>query len=362
MKSYFALFCLIFIGFLNAQTEQILSFHSEISIDSTSKIQVAEHIDIISTGQIFKRGIVRFLPMSKQDSAGNKKAFNYKVVSVERNQQKENFHTERKNNNLVIYVGNSNQFIDSGKHEYIITYTAENAIDFYENFDEFYWNINGFEWDFDIGNVSANVNLPDQTPIIQSSCYTGSYGSRRSDCIKETSENQVTFKTENIFKRQNLSIAVAFEKGFVKEPPPPPPPPPPTFFEKFGLFILAIILFVGLTIYYIKTWRRHGVDPPTPTIYPIFEAPENLSPASVGIIHKERYWSDLITASMVSLAVKGYLKIEEKASKGIFGVFSSKKFSIHKLKEVDETLPEEEKVILERMFRRNDVFFIRRKV
>lgn len=352
---------LLYFGLGNSQTEQVTSFHSEIRIDSISQIHVTEYIDIVSTGQIFKRGIVRYLPMFKEDSLGKRKPFNYKILSVERNQRKENFHTKKEKNNLVVYVGKSNQFIDSGIHEYVITYTAQNAVDFYTNFDEFYWNINGFGWDFNIPIVSADIYLPYEAPAIQSSCYTGAYGSNQSNCTIQEREGHIKFEANNILRNQNLSVAIAVEKGFVQPPPPPPLPPPPTFLEKFGLFILAIILFIGLTIYYITTWRKHGVDPPKPTVYPLFEVPENLSPASVGIIHKERYWNDLITSSFVSLAVKGYLKIEENATKGIFGVFSSKKFSITKLKDPDESLPEEEKIILERLFRRNDVFMLEGK-
>ena len=353
MKFLLSFVLLIFTSFGFSQSEQITAFHAIIKVDSTAKIQVTENIDIISNGNVFQRGIVRYLPLNKEDSLGKKLSMNYNILSVERNNQQENFHTRKNNNNLVIYVGSENQLIENGAHQYKITYTAENTIDFYEGFDELYWNINGTGWDFNIPMVSAEVHLPHQLLPIQSSCYTGRYGSFDSDCSIEENENFIYFEAENILRNQNLTIAIGIEKGLINEPP---PPPPPTFLEKFGLFILAIILFIGLTFYYIRTWRKHGVDPPKPTVYPIFHAPEDLSPASIGIIHKERYWNDLITSSFVNLAVKGYIKIEESATKGILGMFSSKIFTIHKIKNSDENLPKEEQVIVERLFRTNNIF------
>ena len=347
MKSFILSLFLVFSALGWSQTEQVTRFHSEIKIDSSALITVSEDIDIISAGDIFKRGVVRYLPMHKTDSLGNKLAMNYEILSVYKDNKIVSYHTEKTKKNLVIYVGDKDRFIPNGEHSYTIVYTAENSIGFFSDFDELYWNVNGFGWNFAIDEVSANVYLPNNATPVQVECYTGSAGSTASFCTTTQEDDHVHISSTQIGIQQNLTIAVGFEKGIVNEPP---PPPPPSFLETYGLFILALLLFLGIGAYYLITWQKHGVDPPKPTVYPLFEAPENLSPASVGILHKENYWSDLITSSIVSLATKGYIKIEESSQKALFGLISSRTFTLLKLKEPNDSLPQEELEIMKYLF------------
>lgn len=254
-------------------------------------------------------------------------------------------------------MGESDVFLNDGEHHYEIIYQAENAIGFHSGFDELYWNVNGFDWAFQFPEISAKITFPDGANVIRSSCYTGSYGSRSSACNITQEENSVLFAAENLSSGENLTIAAAIPKGFLNQPPPPPPPPPPTWFEKFGLLLVSLLLMIILIPYYIFTWRKHGVDPPKPTPFPQFEAPQNLSPASVGMLHKEHYWNDLVTTSIVNLAIKGFLQIKEDKKSAFFGLIKSTEFTLIKLKDEFTGLPKEEKVLMEELFSgsRNEV-------
>lgn len=324
--------------------EQVTSFHADIKIDTSGLIQVSEQIDIVSERNIFKRGIVRYLPLSKKDSTGRRTFLNYEILSVKKENSISPYHTKKNNGNLEIYVGEKDVFIPNGKHHYSITYTAENTIEFFPAYDELYWNVNGFGWDFNIPVVSANIYFPDNAIVKQAACYTGKYGSTQSNCEHQIKGNKAEFKALNIAPNENLTIAAAIDKGFINEPP------PPTFFEKFRLLIISLIFSVLLGVYYLFTWRKYGVDPHKPTVYPQFKVPERLSPASMGMIHKEHYWQDLITTSIVNLAVKGYIQIKEKEEKYIFGLFKTTKYTLIKLRNPSDGLPAEEYLLMEDLF------------
>ena len=172
MKSFILSLFLVLSTFSWSQTEKVTRFHAEIKIDTSALITVSEDIDIVSAGNVFKRGIVRYLPMHKTDSLGNKLSLNYEILSVYKDKNVVSYHTEKQNDNLVIYVGDKNSFIPNGEHSYTIVYTAENTLGFYPDFDELYWNVNGFGWDFAIDEVSASVYLPNQANPKQVRCYT----------------------------------------------------------------------------------------------------------------------------------------------------------------------------------------------
>ena len=345
------IFVLIFFAFvaipLLAQQEQVTAFGADIIVDNTSSITVTEKIDIISRGDRFKRGIVRYIPKHKADSAGKSLNLNLKIISVLKDGVNEKYHTKNSNDNLEIYVGERDTYIADGAHSYQITYRANNVIGFNKNFDELYWNVNGFGWDFTIQQVTANITFPRNAKIYQTACYTGSYGSRDSNCEFYINGNTVQFIANNLYPNQNLTIATGIEKGILT---PPPPPPPPSWFEQFGLLLVGIILSLFLLAYYYFTWRKHGIDPPKPIVYPLFDPPNNLSPASVGMIHKERFWDDLVTSSLVNLAVKGFIEIEEKVEKKFFGLNNKLVYTLKKLKNSQPTLPQEEARLLDSLF------------
>lgn len=348
MKQFFFIILLIANSFsLFSQSERVLSYHSDIEVDTSSTITVKESIKIYANGTIFKRGITRTIPTQSLDSLGKKIELDYKILSIEKDGRTSKYHTEKSNGTITIYVGESDVFLNEGQYDYTITYRMSGQIRFFDTYDEIYWNVNGFDWDLPFGQISSQITLPQGANIIQNACYTGRYGSTSSNCNASIrSENSIRFSAENLRAGENLTVAVGFNKGTVNQPP---PPPPPTFLQKYGALILSGFISLMLLFYYGFTWLKFGIDPVKPTVYPQFEIPEKMTPASVGMLDKQRYHGDLITGSILNLAVKGYLKIEEDIQDYVFGLFKSKKFIIHKLKEDTGKLNDEERVLFSKL-------------
>ena len=349
MKQLFCIILLLTGSFsLLAQSERVLSFHSDIEVDTSSGIMVTESIKIYANGNIFKRGITRTIPTTGIDNAGKTVKQDFKILSIERDGNTSKYHTEKSSGDITIYVGESDVFLNPGEYNYTITYSMSGQIRFFENYDELYWNVNGFDWALPIGEVSSQITLPSGGNIIQNACYTGRYGSDNSNCTATIlSENSIRFNAGNLRAGENLTVAVGFSKGVVNQPP---PPPPPTFLQKYGAIILSGFISLALLFYYGFTWLRFGIDPPKPTVIPQYQVPENMTPASVGMLDKLRYHGDLITGSILNLAVKGYLKIEEDTQNYVFGLFKSKTFTIHKTKDDTGLLKDEERVLFSKLF------------
>ncbi|MFY1046998.1 DUF2207 domain-containing protein [Chryseobacterium sp. GP-SGM7] len=324
--------------------ERIINFHTDIDVNKNSGLSITEKIKVHSEGENIKRGIFRTLPLVRNLNDRTQKV-NYNIVSVKKNGVDEDYHEEIEDGYLKIYLGNKDIILSPGDYDYEIKYTTEKQIGFFDKYDELYWNVNGTEWNFPVDSISATVNLPQGAGIIQNSCYKGGYGSTSQDCMaKVLSEHSIEWSAKNLGSGEGLTIAVGFKKGIMI------PPPPPTFLEKFGILIAGIVIFLVLLIYYYSTWKKYGVDPETPTVYPQFNSPDNLSPASLGYIQSESFKNKYLTASLVNLAIKGYVQIIESEDPGIFGLFKSKQFSVKKLKNSDQNLAKEEISLMDNLF------------
>lgn len=335
-------------GFVSGP-EKILSFHADIDVDKNSGLSITEKIKVHSEGNEIKRGIFRTLPLVRNLNDRTQKV-KYNIISVKKDGVDEDFHEEIEDGYLKIYVGNKDVILSPGDYNYEIKYTTEKQIGFFEKYDELYWNVNGTEWNFPVDSISATVNLPQGAGIIQNSCYKGAYGNTSQDCLaKVLSEHSIEWSAKDLGPGEGLTIAVGFKKGVMV------PPPPPTFLEKFGILIAGIIIFLGLLLYYYSTWKKYGVDPETPTVYPQFNSPDDLSPASLGYIHNESFKNKYLTAALVNLAIKGYVQIVEDEDPGIFGLFKSKKFTVKKLKNPDQNLPKEEINLMNNLFSKSIV-------
>lgn len=345
MKRFFlALFLSIF-GSIFAQEERITFFGSKIDVDSTS-ITVTENINAFSQGVNIRRGIFRTLPL-KRTINGKNIQVRYDILSVKMNGITSDYHTKTDDGNFKIYVGSENDFLTPGiEYQYEIKYKTDNQIGFFKNYDELYWNVTGNDWDFKIDSVSATVNLPAKAKIIQNSCYTGTYGSSTNDCSSSIKGNSITWKAKNLSYYEGLTVAVGFNKGVVKMPP------PPSFFEKFGLFLALFLTILGFAYFLYKSWVKYGIDPVKPTVYPQFNVPNNLSPASLAYLKNEYLDQNYITASIVNLAVKGFIKIKEAKEEQFFGYKNI--YIIQKLKGTNNPLPTEEVKIMNGFFKGKD--------
>ena len=356
MRQVFYFFLLLFFPVMSlaAQEERMVAFHADVSLDTTGLTAVREQIRIYAAGDIYKRGITRALPLSRRDRDDNRIKITYRVQEVLQDGLPVNFFTEKEDDNLVIYVGERDEFLDPGYYTYELFYETGGQVGFFEDYDELSWNINGTS-DKTIDSVSAVVRLPAGADILSHRCYSGVYGSTEGNCFTEIREDGSLFTSAaQLPPGEMLTLSVGFTKGVVTQPP-APKPRKLTWLHRNGLLLISILLMGLLLFYYVFTWRKYGIDPPKPVVIPQFTPPDGLSPAAVGMLHKGHFLDDLITASIVSLSVKGYIRIEEVMEKaGLFGLRRDRRYSLIKLKEDDSTLPPEETIVMRSLFTGSD--------
>ncbi len=327
----------------SAQSERIISFHTDLTVAADGGLTVTEDIKVHARGIEFKRGIVRKLPLRFTSHHGRTHRVEYEYTEVLMGGKESPYHTAEEGDDYVLYVGDKDVYLEPGDYHYRITYTTKGQVGFFPEFDEIYWNVNGNGWAFYIDSISATIHLPDAAQVRQTACYTGVMGSTERACSDSIIDARtVHFTGRAMSYYEGLTVAVGFQKGVVAEPP------PPTFFEKYALGLVGGAITLLLLLYYAITWFRHGRDPDSPVVIPLFEPPDGLSPASVAMVMNGSYDNEQITPAMISLAVKGHIRIEEETQK-ILGIFKQHTYTLRKLKG-GSGLPKEEQELLNRMF------------
>jgi uncharacterized membrane protein YgcG len=293
--------------------ERILSYHSEIEILADGRLDVTETIRVRAELNHIRRGIYRDFPTRYEDRAGNRYRVGFEVVSVERNDRPEDWHTEGMSNGVRIYAGSANRFLDPGVHEYRFRYQTNRQLGFFEDYDELWWNVTGNGWLFPIDEASATVRLPDAVGAenLILNAYTGAYGStaQHARYASEDDRTVVFETTRGLSPWENLSVIVAFPKGVVAEP---------GMARKVRWFLsdngAALVLALGWLAmfgWYLWSWNRAGRDPATGVIIPRFEPPAGLSPAATRYILSMGFRQASFVAALVSLGVKKQLLIDE---------------------------------------------------
>jgi len=219
---------------------------------------------------------------------------------------------------LKIYIPNA----DNSLQTVSIEYTVSDAIKFFEDHDELYWNVTGDEWDVPMQSAHAQIILPSGASNIRATAFTGIYGSRAKDAEIDVAGNGVEVRTTAPLPyHAGLTVAVAMDKGAIREP---------SAADEIGRFLrsnwplfLPVVVF-GVMFY---LWWTRGRDPRLRPIAAQYEPPNQLTPGEAGTLVDNAANMRDITASIVDLAVRGYLVIEEVQKDRMLGLMHEKDYN-----------------------------------
>jgi len=298
------------------QQEKISNFDVVVSVNNDSSINVKEKIQYDS-GALSKHGIYRYINLS---SFGNKILKISDINITDENGIPYNFVRTDSWKKINLKIGKEDE-IFVGEKIYVIEYKILGALGFFKDFDEIYWNVTGNDWLFPIERVSVLVNIPSGAKLLQTSNYCGKVGSNEK--CQTYKSNQFLYNN-TLLPGEGMTVAVGFSKGFVKE----------TFFLVSNIWsILSFIIPIVIFILAFLLWRKYGRDPKSNrTIIAEYDVPDNLTPLEVISIIKGKISSKNISAEIIFLAVKGYIKIEAIEQKKFF--IKSRDYTIKKIKDI----------------------------
>lgn len=330
----------------NPNNFTIESFDVKYALDKDSEgrstLKTTETITAIFPEFDQNHGLERAIP-KKYD--GHSTSLKIESITNESN-QKLSYSESTSNDNLVLRIGDADKYVH-GKNTYVITYSQRDVTRFFENTndDEFYWDVNGTQWLQSMSKVSMELqvggSLKDQLTGSQS-CYRGTEGSTDQCAIQKNGEI-LTAEAAGIGPHETMTIAVGFKAHTFT-----------SYQPSLGEKILAVVIgfwvvlqVIGsLTAVILIIWmgiRRHKIMNRVKgrgTIIPEYLPPRDASVlASAEVLGNSR--SD-ITAQLIDLAVRHYVKIYQTKDKTLF---KPAEYELEIVKDINDLRSEENKLL-----------------
>jgi uncharacterized membrane protein len=349
-------------------TETIDRFAAVLSVDRDGVLHVVETIDY-DFGANEKHGIYRYIPV-RYPWVDDKYERVYKMSNIQVTGSPgtpTKVKVEDQGRNKTVRIGDEDRTI-SGKHRYTISYDVRGSLNGFEDHDELYWNITGLGWDVPMRHVEAVVRMP--TEVTKLGCFEGPEGSVL-PCASAggSGTNEATFSATNLGAGDGLTVVAAVAPGVITNVE-------PILDERWSIdrafsrttttvgaavgLMALMLLLVGRLLWRHGRDRRLLVGGDGEEVVGLFDKndgpvtyrpPDELRPAQVGVLVDESADPLDVTASIVDLAVRGYLKIEEIPDTGWF---SKGDWRLTRLKADDGVLQPYERRLRDALFESGD--------
>lgn len=296
---------------------------ANIVVARSGNVTVTEHFTVNFIGEW--NGLYRVIPVKYDTRHGMNYTLRLDVVGVTDGQGNSlRYEVERAGGGrrIKMWVPGARDAVRT----IVLTYRSPNALRFFEEHDELYWNVTGSDWDFPIQRVTADIILPEDASGIRTAAFTGAAGSTESVEVRQNGPMVSLTGTRPLGFGEDLTVVVGWNPGVVERPT--------TADRATSLIASNSVLLVPLLAFFgmFALWRRFGRDPEPGSVYVRYEPPEQLTPAEAGTLMDDRVDMRDITATLVDLAVRGFVDITETRQDQLFGLLSSRDYELALLK------------------------------
>ncbi|HEX6547426.1 MAG TPA: DUF2207 domain-containing protein [Candidatus Dormibacteraeota bacterium] len=315
---------------------------TDVVINHDDSLRVTETINV-DFANLQKHGIYRDIPIVYDYDAHYFRVLEISDLQVSDNGSPADVATSQRGGVYELKIGNANQLV-SGKQNYQIAYTVRGALNSFPDHVELYWNATGNQWAVPIQQAAANVHYPSGSAQ-HAACFEGYIGSTTPCQSAAGADSSVFTATQPLNPGAGLTVVVGLSPAAVATPSPILQHKPRSLPEMFpfdlpDLLGFAVVLGAGIGLLGWFWWRHArdheyrtayytNHDPAAPDdtaplfshrpVVPEFEPPDGLRPGELGVILDETADTKDVTATIIDLAARGFLRIRELPDQGLFG-------------------------------------------
>lgn len=330
----------------------IKSFDVDLTVEESSDLIVQERLVVDFSEP--RHGIYRTIPVRYTDPRGYVYSLGFRfLAAIDENGTALGTKVSSQGRYVRVRIGESDRTVQ-GRVVYILRYRVRRGLGHFAEHDELYWNATGNEWQAPIEAASAKVRLPGAVArdSLEAAGYTGRFGSvEQAVDIEHPEPGVVLYRSRRgLAPLEGLTVVAAWPHGLVRFPG-------PTRRTARFLFDNWIALFpVGAFVFLLRRYRTQGRDPRGPAAVVVrYEPPPDLSPGEVGALVDERVDLRDITATVVDLAVRGYLLIRVEEKSTLFGLASREETWFERTDLSSDDVRPHERRVLKGLFTSGDV-------
>ena len=268
-------------------TMNTLNYDVEVDVSEDNSYVFHEFINMYYVTP--HHGIYRYLPKEGQKITKIKiPDYDYEIYS--------------QNGFEVIRIGSAN-YVLTGEQPYDIYYNIAMFEDENDEKDMLLVNLIPADWETGIESSECVIHLPKEADLSKANVYSGPYGAEgnEDEVVMETGDDgtTITVKAENLPAHHGVTVELPLPQGYWVGAPE---------FGKVGP--VAILLFVLGPIGAAILWFLFGRDKhmvKTLEFYP----PDDLTPGEIGYLVDGKVDKQDVISTIVFLADRGYLQIEE---------------------------------------------------
>ena len=278
-------------SYASDNTMQTVNYDVEVDVSEDNSYDFHEHLDIYYVTP--HHGIYRYLPKQGQVISG------IKVPGY-------NYDTYTESGYQVIKIGSGNYTL-TGDNPYDIYYNIAMYDDENEEKDMLLLNLVPTDWETEIGSSTCVVHLPKKADLSKANVYSGSYGTASNEdnavLTKGADGKTITITAQNIPEHHGVTLELELPQGYWEGA---------QVFGKISVMNMMLFLlgpFGAILLWYLYGRDKHVVK--TLEFYP----PDDLTPGEVGYLADGVVNKEDIISTIVYLADKGYMDIEEVKKK-----------------------------------------------
>jgi len=198
------------------------------------------------------------------------------------------------------------------EHTWLLRYKVHGAIIFGTQFDRLYYNL-FTDYDVPVNSASANFVLP--AGLSKADAFYGyrtDAGAPMNTSFMREGEKDVYIVSGALFDSgEDFTVDLSWEKGYVSQA---------AFWHdwltyNYGFVFGGIIVLLSILYWIIYYIRTEVLPKGRGTIIPQYDPPRGLRPATAELLVRERVSRRAWPATIVDLAVRGYVEITEEGKR-----------------------------------------------
>lgn len=333
--------------------EHIVSFTADYDLASDGSMGVTETIDW-QFGPGEHHGIMRNITVRQgvSDPPGKFRAYEMSDVTASSpTGANTDVYVSDVGADSVIRLGSPNEPFDGAQRQtYVITYRLAHVANGFPDHAELYWNVTGGGFDIPLDSVKATVHGP--AAVTDALCFQGA--DRSADPCQASAGPTATFSATGLGPNEQMTLVASFPATAVTDTTPdlrngdtgfsgaagsqmsPSLAKTLSILGYGGGLVIPVLAAALMGTLFWKRGRDERYAGLTPGLTPVagadgpvtrgqsgpvavqFSPPEGVRPGLVGTILDEQANTIDVSATVVDLAVRGYLRIEEVESGSLF--------------------------------------------